>query len=65
CFSNDATAGTVLKITNNSTGKSIFAKVLDTIPAIQQNEGLIVVVSNAAASELGAGDNKFDCVVNF
>ena len=65
CFSNDATAGTVLKITNNSTGKSIFAKVLDTIPAIQQNEGLIVVISNAAASELGAGDNKFDCVVNF
>jgi len=65
CFSNDATAGTVLKITNNSTGKSIFAKVLDTIPAIHQNEGLIVVISNAAASELGAGDNKFDCVVNF
>ena len=65
CFSNDATAGTVLKITNNATGKSIFAKVLDTIPAIQQNEGLIVVISNAAASELGAGDNKFDCVVNF
>lgn len=65
CFSNDATAGTVLKITNNSTGKSIFAKVLDTIPLIQQNEGLIVVISNAAASELGAGDNRFDCVVNF
>lgn len=65
CFSNDATAGTVLKITNNATRKVIFAKVLDTIPAIQQNEGLIVLISNAAASELGAGDNKFDCVVNF
>lgn len=65
CFSNDAAAGTVLKITNNATGKSVYAKVLDVIPDISQNEGLITVVSNAAADALGAGDNKFDCIVSF
>jgi len=65
CFSNDAPAGTILKITNNSTGKSVYAKVLDTIPDIQQNAGLIVVVSNAAAGQLGNDENKFDCVVSY
>ncbi len=65
CFSNDASAGTVLKITDNSTGKSVYAKVLDAIPDISQNDGLITVVSNAAADALGAGDDKFDCVVSF
>ncbi|MEO8821110.1 MAG: hypothetical protein ABI374_09730, partial [Ginsengibacter sp.] len=65
CFCNDAAAGTVLKITNNATGKSVYAKVLDVIPDISQNEGLITVVSNAAADALGAGDSKFDCIVSF
>lgn len=65
CFNNDVNAGTVLKITNNATGKSVYAKVLDAIPDIKQNEGLSVVISNAAAEELGAGEGKFDCVVSF
>lgn len=65
CFNNDVSAGTVLKITDNATGKSVYAKVLDAIPDIKQNEGLSIVISNAAADELGAGENKFDCVVSF
>jgi LysM repeat protein len=65
CFSNDAAAGTILKITDNATGKSVYAKVLDAIPDISQNDGLITVISNAAAEHLGAGDNKFDCTVTF
>jgi hypothetical protein len=65
CFSNDATAGTVLKITDNATGKSVYAKVLDAIPDIGQNSGLITVVSNAAANALGSGENKFDCLISF
>lgn len=65
CFSNDASAGTVLKITNNTTGKSIYAKVLDAIPDISQNDGLVTVISNSAAEKLGAGFNKFDCSVRF
>jgi LysM repeat protein len=65
CFYNSASAGTVLKITNNATGKSVYAKVLDAIPDIKQNEGLTVILSNAAADELGAGENNFSCVVSF
>lgn len=65
CFSNDAAAGTILKITDNVTGKSIYAKVLDAIPDISQNDGLVTVISNAAAQQLGAGENKFDCTISF
>ncbi|MEO8108400.1 MAG: LysM peptidoglycan-binding domain-containing protein [Ginsengibacter sp.] len=65
CFNNDAAPGTIIKITDNSTGKSVFAKVLDIIPEIKQNEGLSVIVSNSAAEELGTGENKFDCALSF
>jgi LysM repeat protein len=65
CFSNDAAAGTVLKITNDATGKSVYAKVLDVIPDISQNDGLLIVISNAAADVLGAGNNNFKCNVSF
>jgi LysM repeat protein len=65
CFNNDAGAGTVLKITDNTTGKIVYAKVLDVIPDIKQNEGLSIVISSAAAEAIGAGENKFDCVVSY
>lgn len=64
CFYNDATPGTILKVTDNASGKSIYAKVLDAIPDIKQNSGLNVVISNAAAEQLGVGE-KFDCSVSF
>jgi len=65
CLHNSATAGTIVKITNTGTGKTIYAKVLDVIPDIKQNNRLLVRLSNAAANELGAGDSKFDCTVSF
>ncbi|WP_462252057.1 LysM peptidoglycan-binding domain-containing protein [Ferruginibacter sp.] len=65
CLHNNAAAGTILKITNNATGKSIYAKVLDLIPDIKQNNGLIIRISNAAASALGAGENKLYCTINY
>jgi len=57
--------GTILKVKNNANGKIVYAKVLDAIPDIKQNSGLAIVISNAAAEELGAGENKFDCVVSY
>lgn len=65
CFNNDAAPGTVLKVTDNATGKSVYAKVLDAIPDIKQNAGLSIVISNAAAEELGVGENKFDCSLSY
>ena len=63
CFNNEAPAGTILKIMNRESGKSVYAKVLDVIPDIKQNSGLQIIISNAAADELGVGE-KFDCEIS-
>jgi LysM repeat protein len=65
CFNNDAAPGTIVKVTNTATGKVVYAKVLDTVPDIKQNVGLALILSNAAAEELGAGENKFDCMMSY
>ncbi len=65
CFYNEAEPGTILKITNSTNGKSVYAKVLDAVPDIKQNSGLLIRLSNAAAEELGAGDSKFDCSISY
>jgi LysM repeat protein len=65
CFHNTASPGTIIKITNIANGKSVYAKVLDAIPDIKQNSGLMLRVSNAAAEELGVGENKFDCTITY
>lgn len=65
CFHNNALAGTVVKITNPVSNKTVYAKVLDVIPDINQNEGIDIRLSNAAAEELGVAGEKFDCVVAY
>lgn len=65
CFNNEAQPGSVIKVTDNVTNKSVYAKVLDAIPDIKQNSGLSIILSNAAAEELGAGDAKFDCALSY
>lgn len=65
CLHNTATPGTIIKLTSNKTGKSVFVKVLDIMPDIKQNNDLLIRISNAAADELGENDNKFDCSLNF
>jgi len=65
CLHNTVPSGTVIKITNTVTGKSIYAKVLDAMPDIRQNAGLVIRLSNAAADELGAGENNFNCTLNY
>lgn len=65
CFHNAAQQGTILKITNAANGKTIYAKVLDLLPDMKQNAGLALLVSNAAASELGATVTRFDCTISY
>lgn len=65
CLHNTAAAGTIIKITNKATGKYIYAKVLDVIPDIKQNAGLLIRISNAASQELGVAENNFDCILNY
>ena len=65
CLHSNSSAGTIIKITNTANGKFVFAKVLDNIPDIKQNEGLIIVISNAAADALGATEANFNCTINY
>lgn len=66
CLHNSAVPGTILKITNPVNRKFVFAKVLDLMPDIKQNEGLLLLVSNAAAAELGAAEGiSFNCLINY
>lgn len=61
---NDTPIGTVVKITNPSTGKTVYAKVLGQLPDMKESAGLTLRLSDAAASVLGAGDSKFSVTVN-
>ena len=65
CLHNSAQAGSIVKITNNATKKSIYAKVLDVIPDLKQNKDIVLSVSNAAAEELGVTAANFECTVDF
>ncbi len=64
CLHNTAAQGTILKITNTATGKSIYAKVLDGIPDLKQNNNLVLRLSNAGADAIGAAGN-FECTINY
>ena len=65
CLYNNAVPGTVIKITNSVNEKYVFAKVLDAIPDIKQNSGMVICISNAAAKELGAAESSFNCSLKY
>lgn len=65
CLHNVAAPGTIIKVTNKTTGRSIYAKVLDIIPDLKQNLGLMIRISNAASAELGASENNFECTLSY
>jgi LysM repeat protein len=56
---NNVPVGTIVKISYNSTNKSIYAKVLGQLPEMRESVGLTVRLSDAAAAELGAEMGKF------
>lgn len=58
--------GTIVKITNPATNKSVFAKVLGQMEGINLNKGLNIRISNAAASNLGVTEvDKFIVKVSY
>ena len=58
--------GTIIKITNPSNNKSIYAKVLGEMAGIRQNEGFDIRISSAAASALQITEqDKFILKVNY
>jgi LysM repeat protein len=62
---NSAQRGTIIKVTNPLNGKYIYAKVLESIPQIKQNAGLIIKLSDSALEALGTNDAKFYVELNY
>jgi hypothetical protein len=53
-------AGTIVKYLNPSNGKFVYAKVLGELPSIRENDGITARLSNAAMSELGLDEGKYE-----
>jgi LysM repeat protein len=62
---NNVPVGAIVKITDQATGKSVYAKVLGQLPDMKESVGLTVRLSNAAAAELGEGEGKFSVGVSY
>nr|WP_295876020.1 LysM peptidoglycan-binding domain-containing protein [uncultured Chitinophaga sp.] len=62
---NTAARGTIIKVTNPLNGKAIYAKVLDVIPQMKSNAGLIVKLSDGAMQALGTTDARFYCELSY
>lgn len=62
---NSAPRGTIVKVTNPLTGKSIYAKVLDAIPQLKANANLIIKLSDAAQDALGINQGRFYCELSY
>lgn len=62
---NTAPRGTIIKVTNPLNGKSVYAKVLDVIPQMKSNAGLIIKLSDSAMQALGSNESRFYCELNY
>lgn len=58
--------GTIIRVVNPNNNKAVYAKVLDKMTGIRQNQGYDVRISNAAATALNISDTeKFVVRVNY
>ena len=62
---NSVPVGTIVKVTFPSSNKSVYAKVLGQLPDMKESAGLTIRISDAAATELGAGNGKFGVEVRY
>lgn len=62
---NNVPVGTIVKVTFPSNSKTVYAKVLGQLPDMKESLGLTIRISEAAATELGAGNGKFGVEVKY
>ena len=63
---NKVTPGTIVRVTNPANNHAVYAKVLGEIPPGKENDGLLIRISNAAASELSIPETaKADLQLSF
>lgn len=58
-FYNDADANTIVRVTNLMNHKTIFVKVVGKLPAADAGNEISIKLTNGAAQDLGATDEKF------
>jgi LysM repeat protein len=58
-FYNDAETGSVIRVTNLMNHKTVFVKVMGKVPPVDASNEVTVKLSNKAAKDLGAIDEKF------
>jgi hypothetical protein len=61
---NDVAPGTIIKIASTE-NKVVYAKVLGSMPDMKENNGLLLRISNSAASYLGIIDPKFPVQISY
>jgi LysM repeat protein len=64
---NEVPSGTIIRVSLSNGGSAVYAKVLGELPTGKENEGLIIRLSNAAASELklDSRTQKISVEINF
>lgn len=65
CLHNGAPVGTIIKLTAVETQKTVYLKVLDVIPNIKQNAGILIRITDAAADELGLKSAQFEATIDY
>jgi LysM repeat protein len=60
-----APIGTIIRVTNLMNNKSVYVKVIGTLPETGDNENTIIVLSKAAVNMLGVIDQKFRVSLNY
>jgi len=62
---NTAARGTIIKVTNPATGKTVYVKVIGTIPRLKEYHNSIIAISSNAAAVLGAIDRRMFCKLQY
>ncbi|MEP6747656.1 MAG: LysM peptidoglycan-binding domain-containing protein [Bacteroidota bacterium] len=62
---NNVPVGTIVKVNNPVSGKTVFAKVLGSLPEMKESVGLVVRISDAAAAQMDATGVKFSVEVRY
>lgn len=64
-FHNNASKGTIIKVHNPGTGKTVFVKVLGPLPGTKQYANAVIGISGAARAALGVREMKAWCVLSY
>ena len=60
-----APVGTIIKITNKMNGKSVFVRVVGTLPDTDENKNILIKISRTTAEKIGMRDEQAQVKLNY